>query len=129
MNNVNKYEKYKSQTISVQTAGEHLILLFDEACISLNKAIFCIEAKDISGSHNSLMKAQSIYQYLIDSLDFNFTISNSLFSLYSFILDKLIEANMKKDPKLLKWVLDNTSQLRDTWKNADKLSRTQGAAG
>lgn len=129
MNNMAKYQKYKEQSISVQTAGEQLVLVLEEACVSINKAIMCIENKDVAGSHASLIKAQNIYQYLIDSLDFSFSLSDSLFSLYTFIQERLIEANIKKDAELLKWVLETTTQLKETWKSAERISRTQSAVG
>jgi flagellar protein FliS len=83
----------------------------------------CIESKDICGAHNAIVKAQNIYEYLMDSLDMNFEISKNLYSLYDFILDRLVQANIKKDTEILQQVLTMTRGFYDTWKQAELKSR------
>ena len=49
-------------------------------------------------------------------------ISQSLFSLYMFFKKELLEANIKKDPEVLKNVIKMLKDLRGAW---DKVSATE----
>ncbi|HOJ49116.1 MAG TPA: flagellar export chaperone FliS [Bacillota bacterium] len=123
---VSQYQKYMKQSVSALTAGEQINLLFDQACVNISKAIEAIEKKDIVGAHNSIMKTENIFNYLIDSLDMSYPISKNLLALYDFINDRLIQANIKKDIKPLREAQKIATELRDTWKKAEVLARTGG---
>ena len=121
-----QYQKYQAQSVGSQTPGEQIILLFEHAVVKLNLAIACIEQKDISGAHNAIVRVQNIYQFLSDHLDMRMEISQSLFSLYQFIYDELVRANLKKDTEILRKMLAMTRDFKDTWKQAEQLSRMPG---
>lgn len=123
---VAQYQKYQQQSVSSLTAGEQLVLLFEQACLNISKGINAIEKKDISGAHNAIVKAENIFNYLIDALDFTYPISSDLYSLYNFINDRLLQANIKKDAAILCEVQKIACELRDTWREAEHLSRTGG---
>jgi flagellar secretion chaperone FliS len=122
-----QYQKYKAQSVTALTPGEQIVLLFEHATVSLTKAIACIDHNDICGAHNAIIKAQNIYQFLSDQLDMRLEVSHSLFSLYQFIYDELVQANLKKDTQILFKMLAMTRDFKDTWKQAEVLSRTGGA--
>lgn len=119
-----QYQKYMQQSVSSLTAGEQINLLFDQACVNISKAIEAIEKKDIAAAHNSIIKTEDIFYYLIDSLDMRYPISKNLLALYDFINDRLIQANIKKDIKPLREAQRIATELRDTWKKAEVLART-----
>ncbi len=120
---VNQYQKYQKQSVTSLTSGEQLVLLLEKACVNIAKAITCIDSKDIAGVHNSIIKAENIYYYLIDNLDMNFTISSDLLSLYNFLIDRLIQANIKKDVDILKEIQPLAHELLETWSLAERISR------
>ncbi len=123
-----QYQKYKAQSVGALTPGEQIVLLFEQAAVSLNKAIQYIEQKDIAGAHNAIVRAQDIYQFLSEHLDMRLEISQSLFSLYQYIYDELVKANLKKDVEIIKRMLEMTRSFKDTWKQAEVLGRTGGTA-
>jgi flagellar protein FliS len=94
--------------------------------VNISKAIEAIENKDISTAHNSIVKTEDIFYYLIDSLDMRYPISKNLLALYDFINDRLVQANIKKDLTPLREAQKIASELRDTWKKAEVLTRTGG---
>ncbi len=122
-----QYQKYQAQSVGVLTPGEQIVLLFEHAAVKLSLAITCIEQKDISGAHNAIIRVQNIYQFLSDHLDMRMEISQNLFSLYQFIYDELVRANLKKDPEILRKMLVMTRDFKDTWKQAEITSRRPGA--
>jgi flagellar protein FliS len=113
-------------TITALTAGELIILLFEEASVNINKAIMHINNKDICGAHNCIVKAENIILYLNDSLDMSFPISEKLTSLYDYMYDQLVKANIKKDISILESILKMTHELKDTWEKAEISNRTSG---
>lgn len=119
-----QYQKYKQQSVNALTSAEQLVLLLEQACVNIAKAINFIDKKDIAGAHNSIVKTENIFYYLIDSLDMSYPISTNLFSLYNYITDRLIQANIKKDVDILGEIQKLTYELRDTWKEAEIISRT-----
>ena len=60
-------------------------------------------------------------------MDFKYEISESLSSLYDYFIRQVMEANIKKDAALLDEVMPIIKDLRDTYSEADKRSRS-GAA-
>ncbi len=123
-----QYQKYQQQSVSASTPGEQIVLLFEKAAVCLNKAATFIEKKDIGGAHNAIVRAQDIYQFLSEQLDMRMEISHDLFSLYQYIYDELVKANLTKDAEIVKRVLAMTRSFRDTWKQADVTSRMGRAA-
>ncbi len=123
-----QYQKYKAQSVSALTPGEQIVLLFEQAVVSLAKAVLYIESKDIPNAHNAIIRAQNIYLFLSDNLDMQFEISHNLYALYQYAYDELIKANMKKDVEIVKRILDMTREFKETWKNAEMQSRLGGIA-
>lgn len=119
-----QYKKYKEQSILTLSPNELVTLLFDEIIKNINKAIFCINSKKTNDAHNNIIKAENIFLYLIDNLDMKFPISKELLKLYDYIYNRLIQANVKKDTEILEEILDMASELKSTWAQADKMSRT-----
>ncbi len=124
----NQYMKYMSQSVSASTPGEQIVMLFQHAALKLTKAIQCIDARDVPGAHNAIVRAQNIYQFLSDNLDMRYEISKSLYALYQFAVDELTTANIKKDPAILRQILKMTREFEDTWRKADLKTRLERAA-
>ncbi len=124
----NQYMKYMAQSVSASTPGEQIVMLFEHASMKLAKAIQCIEAKDVQGAHNALVRAQNIYQFLSDCLDMRYEISNNLYALYQYAIDELTAANLKKDPEIVRRILKMTRDFEDTWKKADLKTRLERSA-
>jgi flagellar secretion chaperone FliS len=49
----------------------------------------------------------------------------SLMSVYDFIVRRLIDANMKKDAKIMDEVIPLIENVKDTWNEAYKISKTK----
>ena len=118
--------QYTEQSGLTAKPGELLIMLFNAELKNIKIAIINIEAGNMAEAHARLIKAQDIINELIVSLDYKYEISKELSALYTFINGELISANIKKDQEKLKKLLPLITDLRDTWEQADKLSRKQG---
>ncbi|MEA5010193.1 MAG: flagellar export chaperone FliS [Angelakisella sp.] len=120
---VNPYEQYRQQSIMTMTQGEILIKLYEEIVKQLSSAVIHIQKKDYFLSNQSLQKSQRILGYLTSTLDTKYDVSENLALLYDFFNQNIIDANIKKDPAILEEIIPMVSELRDTFAQADRLSR------
>ena len=112
--------KYKQNSVSTATPEELTLMLYDGAIKFMNIGKYSIENKDLEKAHSSLIRAQDIILELNYSLDMNYDISKELRVLYSFILSKLVDANINKDTKAIDEALVIVNYMRDTWKEVMK---------
>ena len=125
MNLVSPYEKYKQQSVLAATPAELTLMLFDGCIRFLKQAQAFIREKNIEQSHNNLIKAGDIIAELMSTLDVNYEISNNLMSLYIYIYNEILKANMTKEAEKIEPIIDLVSELRDTWKQAIQIDRTK----
>ena len=125
MANINAMRQYQEQVMNTATPGMVTVMLFEEIIKNINLGMKAIDEHNIQDSHNSILKAESIYLALHGYLDERFEISKSLSTLYEFLASRLVEANVKKDKVILKEVLAFTTEFRDTWRQAEKNARIE----
>lgn len=118
----NPYQKYMQRTVNTMTRGELLLALFDKAIVELNRAIIFIEDNNIPKAHASITRAADIVEALDGSLKLKYEITDSLAAMYQFFRERLIKANTKKDPEIIKELIPFFQELRDTFAEAIKLS-------
>lgn len=108
---------------AIETASpERLVLaLYDGAVTATTRASVALaEGRDIEGAHRELVRAQAIVLELRMALDLERggAIAANLASLYAFCLERLIQANVAKDPGPLEAVLQVLQELREAWDRA-----------
>lgn len=117
----NPYVKYKENSINGATPEQLLIMLVDGAVKYTKVAKLALERGDKERAHNELIRVQSIFGELIATLDTSiggFTLD--LLNIYVFIREKLIEANIKKDPKVIDEILPVIEDVCDMWHEVKK---------
>jgi flagellar secretion chaperone FliS len=120
------------RTVSIDTAspGKLILMLYDGALRFLRAAEdgFRLENPGARAEavHNNLMRAQEIIAELQRCLNVRdggeFAIN--MFRLYDFMVMRLIEANMKKQPENVRVVIQLLGEVREAW---DQMLREQGA--
>lgn len=120
--NAQAYNNYKKTTVESTAPGKLLVMLYDGAIRNVDTATKAIGNKDMNTAHQQLVNAQDIILELISTLNMDYEISQSLFSLYEYLHYQLVQANMKKDLQLLDEVRTFLVELRNTWDEAIKKS-------
>lgn len=120
--NINGYQQYKQQTISTMTNGEMLILLYDESIKRLTMAQFALDRKDYVQFEECIERTEKIIRYLSSILDRKYAISSDLYRLYDYFLFQLGRLRAGRDKEILIDLKGKISEIRDTFKEADKLS-------
>jgi flagellar protein FliS len=121
----NPYQQYQQNTVNTATPGELTLMLYNGGLKFLKQAKIAIAEKNIKEANNKICRVQDIITELMSSLNMEIEISKSLYALYDFMNDRLIQANIKKDVKLLEEVEGLLEEMRDTWKEVIKLNRQQ----
>ncbi|HZJ84687.1 MAG TPA: flagellar export chaperone FliS [Syntrophomonadaceae bacterium] len=112
------YNQYQKTTVETVSPGKLLIMLYDGALKNINHAITAIDENDYNSAHNNIIKTQDIIVELMSTLNMDYDISKNLYSLYDFMLSRLIDANIDKDTGKLKELALFVQDLRDTWQKA-----------
>jgi len=129
MQYANAYQESKRYAIESLSKGEVVIKLFEEAEKQIKMGMILIEKDSFAKAYNCIAKAQKIITSLNLSLDMQYPISTELNQMYSFIFEKLGEANASRDMHLLKSLLDLIIDLKDSFKEAEKISNTLKSRG
>lgn len=120
----NPYNAYKQNSVNMASKEQLLLMLVDGAVKYTKVARIAIEKKDIPRAHQELVRVQDIFTELIVTLDRNSgNFANDLLNLYDFIKSKLVEANLKKDVKIIDEVLPFIEEIRDMWHEVAKKAK------
>ncbi|MFU0784410.1 flagellar export chaperone FliS [Clostridium sp.] len=127
MYGANAYKTYKANSINYASKEQLLLMLVDGASRFAKIGKQAILDKDIKKAHENIMKTENIFYELMASLDISKAgkWGKSLMSVYDFIVRRLIDANMKKDAKIMDEVIPLIENVKDTWNEAYKISKTK----
>ncbi|AZV55927.1 MULTISPECIES: flagellar export chaperone FliS [unclassified Clostridium] len=122
----NAYKTYKSNSVNYASKEQLLLMLVDGASKFSKIARQAMMDKDIKKAHENIIKTQNIFNELMISLDVSKAgkWGQSLMSVYDFIVRRLVDANMKKDVKIMDEVIPLIEDVRSTWEEAYKISKT-----
>lgn len=123
--NRNPYQQYQQNTINTSTPQELTLMLYNGLVRFLKLAQQGIEEKNIEKANNNIIKAENIITEFMCTLDMQYEVSKSLFTLYEYMNRRLLEANIKKDKAIVEEITGYAEELRDTWAQAMKLAKQQ----
>lgn len=112
----NAYSAYTKNKITTASPAELTLMLYDGAIKFCNIAIEAIEKKDYKKANINIQKAEKIIGEFQGTLDFKYPVAKDFDRVYSYIMKRLIQANMKKDTEILEEVLRHLREMRDAWK-------------
>lgn len=122
----NGFNAYKNNSVNFASKEQLLLMLLDGAVKFTKRGRLAIVDKDIQLAHDSLSRVQDIFTELRVTLDTNAgEWAKQIFNVYGFINEKLYEANIKKDEKIIDEVLPLIEEVREIWNEAYKISIAQ----
>ncbi|MGG7147221.1 flagellar export chaperone FliS [Clostridium butyricum] len=121
----NGYNAYKNNSVNYASKEQLLLMLLDGAVKFSKIGRQAILEKDIKRAHDSITRTQEIFTELRVSLDQNAgEWAVQMFNVYGFINEKLFEANIKKDEKIMDEVIPLIEEVRDIWYAAEKKAKS-----
>lgn len=124
----NGYNNYAKERILNASPAQLTLMLYDGAIKFCNIAIAAIEKGDVMKAHNNIMKVEKIIGEFRATLDFKYPAAKDFDKVYQYIMDRLIEANIKKDKDILEEVLTHLRTMRETWDEVMKHGKQQTRA-
>ena len=118
------YAAYNNSKILTASPAELTLMLYDGAIKFTNIAIAAIEQKDIEKAHNNIMKTERIIIEFQSTLDHKYEVAKDFDAVSTYLIRRLRDANLKKDPEILEEVLKHLRTMRDTWKEV--MDKTAG---
>ncbi|MBN1972975.1 MAG: flagellar export chaperone FliS [Sedimentisphaerales bacterium] len=109
---------YQENAVTTQSRGRIIVLLYEGAIKFLKLAINELQAGNYQAKGQYIIKAQDIINELNAVLDMEAggEIASNLHKLYSFMNLRLNEANIKRDPQMIRDVIGLMEELNQSWK-------------
>lgn len=119
----NGYVNYGNSKIITASPAELTLMLYEGAIKYCNIAIMALDKKDIEKVNNNIIKAEKIIDYLQVTLDMKYPVAKNFDDMYNYLMQRLIEANIKKDTEILEEICVHLRSIRDTWKDVMRISK------
>lgn len=118
------YAAYANNKVMTASPAELTLMLYEGAIKFSNLALVGIEEKNIQKAHDNIMKVERIIEEFQVTLDHKYSVAKDFDEVYSYLMFRLREANLKKDREIMEEILEHLRTMRDTWKEVMRLSRT-----
>lgn len=119
----NAYAQYNNNKVLTASPAELTLMLYEGAIKFCNIAIIGIEQSNIQKSHDNIVKAERIVREFQITLNFDYPVAKDFDAVYTYLIRRLHEANIKKDAAILDEVLVHLRTMRDTWKEVMRQSK------
>ena len=110
---------YRDNAVATASPARLLVMLVERLVLDVERGLAAQRSGEWSEAHHHLLHAQDIVLELEHSLDVDkMPAGKQLASLYEFLRNRLVLANVRRDPRLTTESLTLSRQLCDTWRQA-----------
>lgn len=124
----NAYAKYNNSKILTASPAELTLMLYDGAIKFCNIAIMGIEQNDMNKAHTNIRKVERIVEEFRFTLDRKYAVAEDFDRVYVYLLQRLLQANIKKDKVILEEVNMHLRSMRDNWKEVMRINKEKHRA-
>ncbi|MEH6393572.1 flagellar export chaperone FliS [Pseudoalteromonas sp.] len=116
-----KVKNYQKEALKTRVAGadryEIIQMLMAGAIEKMVLSRVAIEKKQLEAKSEHLSKASAIIEALRSCLDFELggEVTENLYALYSYMIDRLIDASIKNDPEIVTEVSNLLKEIKSAW--------------
>jgi flagellar secretion chaperone FliS len=121
--------RYVGASVDTASPARLVTMLYDRLVRDLATAETALAGSDLEGANHALIHAQEIVWELAAGLDpTKWSGGPALAALYQFMLEELLDANVKKDAAKVESVRGLVEPLRDAWHHAAELATAPALA-
>jgi len=126
-----KVKNYQKEALKTRVAGadryEIIQMLMAGALEKMVLAKVAIEKKHLEAKSEHISKASAILEALRGCLDFEVggEVTENLYALYSYMLDRLLDASIKNDPTVIDEVSSLLKEIKSAWDSIPNDIRQQ----
>lgn len=108
---------YQAVEVASRSPLELVVMLYDGALAAMTQARSALAAGDVVAKAPAISKALAIVHALQSTLDLETgrEMADNLDALYSYVSDRLIEANIRQDPGPVDAAIQVFTTLREAW--------------
>ncbi|RYB94226.1 flagellar export chaperone FliS [Nocardioides oleivorans] len=119
---------YLQAAVETASPARLLVMLYDRLVLDCRRAVAAQQEGDHQAAHQHLLHAQDIVAELQSSLrPDGWDGAESLNGLYSHVMVKLVEANVRRDVTITEHCLEVVDGLADAWRQAAAATAVQSA--
>ena len=124
------YQQYKQQSVGSMTSGELLLLLYDELVKRATMASIALDKGDFPAFEAAVERCIDIVNYLDETLDRQYPISQDLGRMYEYFTYQLGRIKIGRNKQELEKLRPMLAEMRDAFHTAEKNSGgLQGKGG
>ena len=113
------FDRYRSDAIETMSPARMIVALYERLLLDLHRAAAAIGADKHVDCHAALVHAQDIVAELADSLDTSqWAAGEALLALYRYLGERLVAANVAKDPAIVQQCIELVEPLVAAWREA-----------
>ncbi len=113
------YGQYQRAQVETSTPGQLVVLLYQGCLRFTQRGRLALEAQDFEASRTNLLRAQDIVAELMGGLNMDAgEIAGNLLRLYEYMYQRLVAANVKRDPAAALEVEGLVRSLLPAWQEA-----------
>ena len=113
------YGQYQRSQVETSSPGQLVILLYQGCLRFTQRGRLALEAQDFEASRTNLMRAQDIVAELMGGLNLEVgEIAGNLLRLYEYMYQRLVIANVKREPAAALEVEEMVRSLLPAWEEA-----------
>lgn len=115
---------YQRTAVQSESPLALVVMLYDGAIASVTRARDAAARHDLKARRDAVSQAMAIVNQLQSTLDMTAggELAQSLDSLYTYLVGRMVDANIKKDPKALDEVHRLLCTLREGWQQIANTS-------
>lgn len=121
----NPYQTYQKQAVTTSKPEDLTLMLFNGLVKFIRLSKLAIQNNNLEESHSNNLRAQDILSELMVTLKEGYDISESLLSLYDYMKNRLVEANISKNLVILEEVEGFAVEITETWSTAIQQNKTK----
>lgn len=113
----NQAQEYRKNAVLGASPAQLVVMLYDGALRFIEGGRMAMRAKDLTRQNDALQRAQKIVVELLSTLDREKggELADNLSSLYGFVLDQLMDANVNDNETSLDNAAKTLGELREAW--------------
>ena len=119
------YQQYKQQSINSMTPGELLMLLYDELVKRSTLASLALDKADWPRFEDALDRCTDIVNYLDETLDRQYPISQDLSRMYDYFTYELGRIKIGRNKAELDRLRPMLTDMRDAFRAAERAGGAQ----
>ncbi|KRT35989.1 flagellar protein FliS [Acetomicrobium thermoterrenum DSM 13490] len=120
---------YRVNQIQTASREQLLLITYDIGIGAIKVAKEALRDGNNEVANRELQRAQAVIRELMSALDVSAgEWATALMSLYEFMYEQLVKANVEKDPNIMDSVRSMLEELRALWQEAMEKSRVESLA-